>query len=121
MTSRFAMPPLRERLLRRRYLLGRPLPQPARPRRTICATARRISRFSRVRIRYPDWVLRGDPPPAYDLVMAAELLAGSGEFPDDRDALFILLTEYRYALEALVAAGRAQAPPPGGCALPAAQ
>ena len=72
MISRLAILPLREMTLRRRYLLGRPLPQPAGPRRTICASARRVSRFSRVRIRYPDWVLRGDPPPAYDLDMAAE-------------------------------------------------
>jgi hypothetical protein len=74
--SRFAYvrQPLRKRILRRRYLLGRPLPQPGRPRRTICAYARRMSRFSRVKVHYPDWVIRGDPPPAYDLALASELL-----------------------------------------------
>jgi hypothetical protein len=113
MTSRFAMPPLRRRIFRRRYLLGRPLPQPARPHPTIRTSAQRTSPFFRVRVRYPDWVIRGDAPPPYDLAMATELLAGSDEFPDDPGDMFVLLTEYRYALEALVDAGRKkQSSPP---------
>jgi hypothetical protein len=112
MMGQLTIPWLRETILRRRYLLGRPLPQPAGPRRTICASARRVSRFSRVHIRYPDWVLRAEPPPAYDLDMAAELLVHSGEFPDDLGGMVILLTEYRYALAALVDAGYAKASRP---------
>lgn len=107
MTSRFAMPPLRRRILTRRYLLGRPLPQPARPHQAVCTSARRTSRLFQVRVRFPDWVILGDPPPAYDLALATELLAGSEEFPDHPGDMFVLLIEYRYALEALVDAGHA--------------
>ena len=108
--SRFAYvrEPLRKRILRRRYLLGRPLPQPGRPRRTICSCARRMSRFSRVKIRYPDWAVNGAPRPVYDYDLACELLERTGEFPDDPSGLLILASEYRYALKALVRAERAR-------------
>ena len=111
--SRFAYvrQPLRKRILRRRYLLGRPLPQPGHPRPTICAYAKRMSRFSRVQIHYPDWVVKGDPPPAYDYALARELLERTDELPDDPDGMLILVTEYRYALGALVRAERDRAQP----------
>jgi hypothetical protein len=111
--SRFAYvrQPLRKRILRRRYLLGRPLPQPGHPRRTICAYAKRMSRFSRVQIHYPDWVIKGDPPPVYDFALARELLERTDEFPDDPSGMLIIMTEYRHALGALVRAERARTEP----------
>jgi hypothetical protein len=112
MSSRYeyVAPPLRERLFKKRYLLGHPLPQPAHPRRTICTSAMRMSRFYRVKIRYPDWVLTGTPPPIYDLDLARELLERTSELPDDPGGMVILNSELRYALGALVRAASAGSP-----------
>jgi|ERR1022692_3838512 hypothetical protein len=65
--------------------------------RTIAVTGRSRSRLSRLRVRYPDRA----PHPAYDTALARELLAFTGELPDSKHALVVLLTEYRHALYAL--------------------
>lgn len=60
----------------------------------------------------PDqWWLRARPFPAsrtghprYDAAMARELLATTGEFPDSKGGMLMLLTEYRCALHDLATA-----------------
>lgn len=69
------------------------------PRRTIAVTARARSRFSRLRVRYPDRA----PHPRYDAALARELLADTGEIPDTKRGLVAVLTEYRTALHDLTA------------------
>jgi hypothetical protein len=103
------------RKFRQRFLAGRPLPpQPDRPMRTLGIYSRRISRFSPLRLHYPDWVIRGDPPPPYDVDMALELLRRTGDVPDDENGLLMMLREYRHALDSLVdicAPGSSPEPP----------
>jgi len=77
--------------------LERKVTVPNDHRRTIEVTASRPSRFSRLRVVYPDHA----PHPAYDAVLARELLGRTGEFPDSKRGLVALLTEYRHALHAL--------------------
>ena len=92
------------RKFRRRFLAGRPLPpQPDRPMGTIGVYSRRISRFSKLRVHYPDWVIRNDPPPSYDVHLARELLGRTCEIPDhDQRGLIMINAEYRHALIALI-------------------
>jgi len=66
-------------------------------RRTIAVTAPRRSRFSRLRVVYPDHA----PQPAYDVTLARELLGRTGEIPHSKRGLVVVLTEYRHALHAL--------------------
>jgi len=66
-------------------------------RRTIAVTAPRRSRFSRLRVVYPDHA----PQPAYDVALARELLGRTGEIPHSKRGLVVVLTEYRHALHAL--------------------
>jgi hypothetical protein len=71
--------------------------------RTIAVVRSGRSRFSRLRVRYPDSPARGGGRPAYDAATARELLAKTGELPASRSDLVAVLTEYRHALFALAA------------------
>lgn len=68
-----------------------------KPRRTIAVTARTRSRFSRLRMRYPDHAQHR----RYDAALARELLATTGELPDSKRGLLAVLAEYRTALHDL--------------------
>ena len=69
--------------------------------RTIAVLTRGRSRFSRLRVRYPDGRTCGGGRTAYDAATARELLASTGELPASRRDLVAVLTEYRHALFAL--------------------
>ncbi len=71
------------------------------PIRTIGVTARSSSRFARLKVRFPQ-DYRGDRH--YDADLARELLARTSDFPQSKDDLEIVLTEYRYALDDLITA-----------------
>jgi hypothetical protein len=88
-----------------------------RPGRTIAVTARSSSRLARLKVRYPSqrparfsrYARRYPdqlPHPHYDAELALELLASTGELPDTRRGLVVLLTEYRHALHALATQAR---------------
>ena len=82
------------------------LPEPTHSvRRTISVAARRISRFSPLRVELPEWVIQGIPQPEYDADLAWELLSGTCEFPSSKSGMLALLHEYRYALHDVLAAG----------------
>jgi hypothetical protein len=72
-------------------------------RLTISVAARRKSRFCRTRIEYPAWVVNGTRRPPFDVALARELLARTGELPSSRGDLRAVLAEYRHALAALAA------------------
>jgi hypothetical protein len=74
---------------------------PDSPAKTIAVPARGHGRSSRLRLKYPD---QSDHP-TYDAALARELLARTGELPDSRRALIVLLTEYRHALHDLCRPG----------------
>jgi hypothetical protein len=82
--------------------------QPALPeagsdvRRTI-SVARRRTRFSRLKVEYPDRVLNGPLRFRYDVDLARELLSRTAELPSSKRGLLAVLTEYRHALAALAA------------------
>jgi hypothetical protein len=90
-----------------RLVGGHPeLPEPAHGgRRTISVAARRLSRFSPLRVELPEWVIQGTPRPKYDADLAWELLARTAEFPSSRTGMLAVLHEYRYALHDVLAAG----------------
>lgn len=70
--------------------------------RTIAVLTSGRSRFSRLRVRYPDsTTCGGGSRTAYDAATARELLASTGELPASRRDLVAVLTEYRHALFAL--------------------
>jgi hypothetical protein len=82
------------------------LPEPAHGvRRTISVAARRVSRFSPLRVEFPAWVIQGTPRPEYDADLARELLSRTAEFPRSRSGMLAVLHEYRYALHEVLAAG----------------
>jgi hypothetical protein len=82
------------------------LPEPARGvRRTISVAARRVSRFSPLRVEFPEWVIQGTPRPVYDADLAWELLSRTAEFPRSRSGMLAVLHEYRYALHDVLTAG----------------
>jgi hypothetical protein len=81
------------------------LPEPARGRRTIAVAARRLSRFSPLRVDLPEWVIQGTPRPKYDADLAWELLSRTSEFPSSRTGMLAVLHEYRYALHDVLASG----------------
>jgi hypothetical protein len=82
------------------------LREPARGgRRTISVAARRLSRFSPLRVELPEWVIQGAPRPKYDADLAWELLSRTSEFPSSRTGMLAVLHEYRYALHDVLAAG----------------
>ncbi len=66
--------------------------------RTIVVTARIGSRFSRLRIRQP--TVAAEHP--YDVGLAAELLRNTGQLPENKRDLLVVLAEYRHALCDLV-------------------
>lgn len=70
-----------------------------RRNRTIAVTARDRSRFSRLKVHYPD----NPDHLQYDTALARELLARTAELPDTKRGLIAVLTEYRHALQALTA------------------
>jgi hypothetical protein len=82
--------------------------QSARPeagndaRRTI-SVARRGTRFSRLKVEYPECVLDGPLRLQYDADLARELLSRTAELPSSKCGLLAVLTEYRRALAALAA------------------
>jgi hypothetical protein len=57
--------------------------------------------LSRLKIIYPQWMIDHAKRPAYDVAMARQLLALTGEFPGSKRGLYVLLAEYRHALHAL--------------------
>ena len=71
-------------------------------RRTI-SVARRGTRFSRLKVEYPECVLNGPPRLQYDVALARELLCRTAELPSSKRGLLAVLTEYRRALVALAA------------------
>lgn len=73
-------------------------PDPAQPARTIAVAAR--GPLSRLRLRYPD---RADRP-VYNAQLALELLGRTSELPASRQALIVILCEYRHAIADLVTA-----------------
>jgi hypothetical protein len=80
-------------------------PEPTGGRRTISVAARRLSRFSPLKVELPEWVIQGTPRPKYDADLAWELLARTAEFPSSRTGMLAVLHEYRYALHDVLAAG----------------
>ncbi len=66
--------------------------------RTIVVTARIGSRFSRLRVRQP--AVAAEHP--YDVDLAAELIRNTGQFPEGKRDLLVVLAEYRQALYDLV-------------------
>lgn len=83
-----------------------------RPTRTIAATYRSHSRFSRIKLRHPntaqpwrDRSLAQGPDrgqhPAYDAALAMELIANTCELPTSKRDLLIVLAHYRHALHSL--------------------
>ena len=82
------------------------------PARTVAVAARSRSRFSRLRLRYPDRqrprlvpfsgrYARAAEHPRYDAELSMELLRRTGELPGSKRDLVALLTEYRLALHAV--------------------
>jgi hypothetical protein len=71
-------------------------------RRTI-SVARRGTRFSRLKVEYPECVLNGTPRLQYDVDLARELLSRTAELSSSKRGLLAVLTEYRHALAALAA------------------
>jgi hypothetical protein len=71
-------------------------------RRTI-SVARRGTRFSRLKVEYPECGLNGPPRLRYDVALARELLSRTAELPSNKRGLLAVLTEYRHALAALAA------------------
>jgi hypothetical protein len=67
--------------------------------------ARRVSRFSPLRVELPEWVIMGTPRPEYDADLAWELLSGTSEFPSSRSGMLAVLHEYRHALYDVLTAG----------------
>jgi transcriptional regulator with XRE-family HTH domain len=57
--------------------------------------------WTRLRIEYPQWKIDGADRPAYDVPMARQLLALTGELPTSKRGLVAVLAEYRLALYAL--------------------
>lgn len=69
-------------------------------RRTI-SVARARTRFSRLKVEYPDRDLHGPLRLQYDVDLARELLSRTAELPSSKCGLLAVLTEYRRALAAL--------------------
>ncbi len=95
--------------------------------RTIHVTYRNHSRLARIRLRRPHPssprpllsaritalfpALRvPDEPTHYTPELALELLAGTSELPENKHALFIILSEYAYALHTLATQALSQQP-----------
>jgi len=78
--------------------------------RTIAVRCRKSGHWwTRLRIEYPQWKIDGADRPAYDVPMARQLLALTGELPTSKRGLVAVLAEYRHALYALAfAAERAE-------------
>lgn len=81
--------------------------------RTIAVLPGSRSRFSRLTVRYPAGTPRPrhrsrrgypdpGPSPRYDLDLAGELLARTGDLPATRRDLIVVLIEHRRALHALI-------------------
>jgi hypothetical protein len=69
------------------------------PARTIAVNAARFgSRLSRLRVRQP--AVATELP--YDVELAAELIRNTGQFPEYKRGLILVLAEYRQALYDLV-------------------
>jgi len=66
--------------------------------RTIVVTARVGARFSRLRVHQP--AVAAERP--YDAGLAAELIRNTGQFPENKRDLLVVLGEYRQALYDLV-------------------
>lgn len=71
-------------------------------RRTI-SVVRRRTRFTRLKVEYPECVPNGPPRLHYDVSLARELLSRTAELPGSKRGLLAVLTEYRHALAALAA------------------
>lgn len=76
----------------------------ARHARTIAVTARKRSRFARLKVRHPYREHR------YDAALASELLGRTCEMPASKHDLLIVIGEYRYALHDLITALTGQSP-----------
>jgi hypothetical protein len=68
------------------------------PVRTIVVTARVGSRLSRLRVRQP--AVAAERP--YDADLAAELIRNTGQYPENKGDLIVVLGAYRQALYDLV-------------------
>jgi hypothetical protein len=79
------------------------LPEAGNDARRTISVARRGTRFSRLKVEYPECVLNGPPCLQYDVALARELLARTAELPSSKRDLMAVLTEYRHALAALAA------------------
>ena len=96
--------------------------------RTIYTTYRSQSRFARVRLRRPGprpslgaritalfpSVRIPEERAQYTPELALELLAGTTDFPENKRALFIILSEYGHALHNLATQALAASPARGG-------
>jgi hypothetical protein len=79
------------------------LPEAGNDARRTISVARRGTRFSRLKVEYPERVLNGPPRLQYDVALARELLSRTAERPSNKRGLLAVLTEYRHALAALAA------------------
>ena len=70
---------------------------PKTTRHTIAVAARGHGRRHRLKLACPDHVAH----PTYDVTLARELLASTGQLPSSKHDLIVLLTEYRRALHDL--------------------
>ena len=77
------------------------LPEAGSDARRTISVARRGTRFSRLKVEYPERVLNGPLRLHYDLALARELLSRTAELPSSKRGLLAVLTEYRHALAAL--------------------
>ena len=78
------------------------LPEAGSDARRTISVARRRTRFSRLKVEYPERVVNG-PRLQYDVDLARELLSRTAELPSSKRDLLAVLTEYRHALAALAA------------------
>jgi hypothetical protein len=77
------------------------LPEAGNDARRTISVARRGTRFSRLKVEYPERILNGPSRLQYDVDLARELLSRTAELPSSKCGLLAVLTEYRRALAAL--------------------
>jgi hypothetical protein len=86
------------------------LPEAGNDARRTISVARRGTRFSRLKVEYPERDLSGPSRLQYDVALARELLSRTAELPSSKRGLLAVLTEYRHALAALAAEPGARGP-----------
>jgi hypothetical protein len=79
------------------------LPEAGNDAKRTISVARRGTRFSRLKVKYPECALGRPLRLHYDVNLARELLSQTAELPSRKRDLLALLTEYRRALAALAA------------------